>query len=1049
MTDNLKKYGILVLLLFMILPSNLFSVELFFGVNFIFGTIFVFLVAFMYGPVWSLIAGIISSAAVFFLWNHFYASPVFIAEALSVSLLYHYRKRGNPVEYVILFWLILGIPMGILIYKVGMGLGWEPIIMTILKQFLNSLFSASVAGLLLISPSIPFLRKKYISSESLVPLYEMISSVMIIFLLFGVLLILLMENRAYEKRSVEDVKERLVSTSDSFITYIEDWKERNTYNIYRLSYEFGLDDLNHPGALQGTLEMISATIKDLDSLSMADRAGQVIAYSPEVDVHGRSNLERNYSEELFFEKILTSLKPVYSEIRRSDLTERSVIGIAAPVRVDGQLEGFVYGAFYMDQMIEIMTRFRQSGNQNITLIDSLGRVIISTENFRELSLFQTDEKGKRIPRGDGVLHWFPQDSSSSMNSFQNSKLYYKSAIPDLNWTLYIEESMAPQSTKLIRMSLENNIVAILLVLILIPLLKIAIFRLTKALEQLVRIGSSPDNDAFKLWPETKILEFHKIIDHFKNVMEQQHVNNRLMNEQNRKLKGINAALLRSEDNLRITLRSIGDGVVVTSDKGEITDLNPVASRLTGWSFESAMGRNVAEVLILKEDLTGVKTSIMDKVLVKGESIHSGTPYKLEDKEGNSSIVTISAEPIRNNLDSDVRGSVIVIRNISQTRKLEEQLRQSQKLEVVGQLSGGIAHDFNNLLAGIMGLNKMIQSELDPDSAAMEYSENISQQITRAADLTNKLLSFSRKGKMISKVFDLHEVIDETVSILERTIDKTITIQKNIDSTTSFINGDPVQIQSVFMNIALNARDAMPKGGVLSFSTKNTKGLQSIETATGIKMITGPHIKISIGDTGTGMDEDVMSHIFEPFFTTKNAGTASGMSLSAVFGAVSEHNGIISVQSKPGEGTVFELYFPIVKNPAALYKPDELAIMRGDETILVIDDEEIIRNSLRVILAELGYHVYTASGGEEGLRLYKEKSREISLIILDAVMGDMPGLDVLNALKEMNPLVRVIIATGFSSESSSDRFREAGAVDFIGKPFTIDDLNSRIRKVLNH
>ena len=174
-----------------------------------------------------------------------------------------------------------------------------------------------------------------------------------------------------------------------------------------------------------------------------------------------------------------------------------------------------------------------------------------------------------------------------------------------------------------------------------------------------------------------------------------------------------------------------------------------------------------------------------------------------------------------------------------------------------------------------------------------------------------------------------------------------------------------------------------------------------------------------------------------------------MGLPAVFGAVSEHNGMIEVKSEIGQGTTFNLYFPIAQSKKILYNPDELAKMRGEETILVIDDEEIIRNSLRAILSELGYNVFTASGGVEGLEMYKAREDEISLIILDAVMADMSGLDVLNALKEIDPLVRVIIATGYSSESRSDQFRDAGALDFIPKPFTIDDLNNRIRRVLNN
>ncbi len=1049
MNESLKKYGILLLLLGMIIPANLFSIELFYGVNFIFGTLFVFLIAFMYNPLWSLLAGLISSVTMFFLWHHLFATPVFMAEAFTVSLLYHFRKKGTPVEYAALFWTVLGLPLGLLIYKTGTSMSWEAVIMSTLKQFLNSLFTSSLAGFLLILPSLPFLKKRFDKEENLTPLYEMISSIVILVLLSGILFVVVKENRVYEKRSINGVKERLIDTSDSFISYLDDWKKKNGYSLYRMSYQFDKSELADPRALQMNLEFLSETLNAFDSLTIAGKTGQVIASSPPVNTLGISNLDRDYSDTPVFHYLQNSLDTAYTDIILSDDNERYLLGVGAPIRIDGQFEGFVMGMLYLDPMFQIMNQFRQNISQDITLIDASGRVIISTGPYSERSLFVSVDEGLKVPIGDGVIHWFPSDTSSSMQSFQHSRLYYKSVIPDLNWTLYLEEGLAPRAEELIRLSLENNIFILILVLLFIVLFKMGLSRITGTLERIIRIGKTDNYLSDQEWPSTRIQEFHEIISYFQSLMKLHRLDNRQMKDQNRELTKINSALIQSEENLRITLQSIGDGVIVTDESGSVTDLNPVACRLIGWTYESALNKSLDTLLDLKEEITGAGVKLMEKILQNGESIYPGTPYKLTDPQRKTAIVTIGAEPIRTSLDSDIRGAVLILRNISETRKLEEQLRQSQKLEVVGQLSGGIAHDFNNILTGILGLNKMIQSELPPDSSGREYSENIDKQIARAADLTGKLLAFSRKGKMVTKVFDLHTVINETVMILERTIDKSVSIEKRTDAKFTHINGDPVQIQSVLMNIALNARDAMPKGGTLTIATENTKGLQNIETNTGIKMITGQHLRISITDTGDGMSDDVKVRIFEPFFTTKQKNGTSGMSLSAAFGAVSEHNGVISVRSEQGRGTVFDLYFPVVKNPEIKIEfPREKAAVQADETILVIDDEEIIRNSLKAILTELGYKVFIASGGEQGLSLYRDNSREISLVILDAVMADMTGLEVLQELKKINPFVQVIIATGFSIESKSDQFRQAGAADFIGKPFSIDDLNSRIRKVLS-
>ncbi len=1052
MKKKVNEFAPLTLLLLLIIPGNLFPLHLFFGVDFIFGNIPVFLIAFIYGPLWALFAGILSSGVSYFLWGHLMVSPVFISEALMIALLFKKRKKGNPIDYVIVYWFTLGIPVSFLAYRLGMGQSMTIYLMTVSKQFINSVFSASICGLLLYCPlSFLKLRKEH-PSRRLVPAYNLFSSVFVIFMVSTVILILVVENRDFEKRSVNDVKSRLITINNSLITHLNSWKERNQFVHFRMSYEVGqILSGSHTAELQGFLEKIHSITPDHENLYVGNREGIAIAFSPKLSLQGEFNIGKDLSDRAYYKQVLHSQAPVFSHLLISRDSSEPIVGIASPVLIDGDFKGYLFGGLKLDGIESSLREFQNSGEQTLTLIDPDGKVIVSTGKFKTMDLFRTEEKGTRKALGEGVIHWFPEDAPSAMQSYKESFLYYKSAVPDLNWTIYIEESFKKQADIFLNISLRNNLIAILLILILLPLMKISLRGFRRILEHLIEVSMRQANDPLpdSEWPKTSILELHNLIKRIRNIVEDQRTSSYLMQEQNNKLSGMNAALVRSEENLRITMASIGDGVLVTDAKGKIVNLNPVASSLSGWSLEDALHHNIEDILNLKEEFSGITPSgFLDRVLNRGTSLVSGKVYILKDLDGNVRNITLGAEPIRISQESEIRGAVIVIRDISESRRLEEQLRQAQKMEVIGQLAGGIAHDFNNLMAGIIGLNEMILSDLPEDSPACESSQGISTLVGKAADLTRKLLAFSRKGKMTSKVFDVHEVIDITVDILERTINKSIHIEKNLDAKSFNIAGDPTQIQSVFMNIALNARDAMPEGGTLSFITDLTRGLQSVETSTGIKMITGPHICITIRDTGEGIDKESFPHIFEPFFTTKGVGQGSGMGLPAVFGAVSEHNGMIEVKSEVGKGTTFNLYFPIAQSRKILYEPDELAIMRGEETILVIDDEEIIRNSLRAILSELGYNVYIASGGLDGLEMYKARESEISLIILDAVMADMSGLDVLNALKEIDPLVRVIIATGYSSESRSDQFRDAGALDFIPKPFTIDDLNNRIRRVLN-
>ena len=981
------------------------------------------------------------------------ASPVFISEALIIALLFKKRKKKNPIDYAVIYWFTLGIPISFLSYKVGLGQSLNLYLITLSNQFMNSLFSAAICGLLLSFPVSSLKFRKEEESRRLVPAYDLFSSVFIIFMITTVVLILVVENRNFEKHTVNDVKSRLININNSLITNLNSWKDRNQFVHFRMSYEVGqILSGTHQADLQGYLEKIHNITPDHENLYVGDRAGISIAFSPKLSLQGDNNIGKDFSDRAYYKQVQDSQIPIFSHLLISRDSFEPIVGIASPVLIDGDFQGYLFGGLKLDRIERSLREFQTGDEQILTLIDPDGKVIVSTGKYDTMDLFRTEEKGTRKALGDGVLHWFPDDAPSAMQSYRESFLYYKSTVPDLNWTIYIEEAFRKHADLFYSMSLRNNFIAILLILILLPIMKIFLRSFKSILEHLIDVSLREANDPLpdSEWPKTSILELHNLIKRIRNIMEYQRVNSNLMKEQNSKLSGMNAALVRSEENLRITMASIGDGVIVTDAKGKIVNLNPVASSLSGWSIETALHHNVGDILNLKEEFSGVTPSdFLERVLSRGQSLLSGKVYIMKDLEGNTRNITLGAEPIRISQESEIRGAVIVIRDISESRRLEDQLRQAQKLEVVGQLAGGIAHDFNNLLTGIIGLNEMIQSDLPESSPARESSQGISTLVGKAADLTRKLLAFSRKGKMTSKVFDVHEVIDVTVDILERTINKSIRIEKKLDAKSYNIAGDPTQIQSVFMNIALNARDAMPDGGTLSFVTDLTRGLQSVDTSTGIKMITGPHICITIRDTGEGIDKESLPHIFEPFFTTKGVGQGSGMGLPAVFGAVSEHNGMIEVKSETGQGTIFNLYFPIAQSRKIPYEPDELAIMRGEETILVIDDEEIIRNSLRAILTELGYNVFVASGGLQGLEIYKARENKISLIILDAVMADMSGLDVLNALKEIDPLVRVIIATGYSSESRSDQFRDAGALDFIPKPFTIDDLNNRIRRVLNN
>ncbi len=416
------------------------------------------------------------------------------------------------------------------------------------------------------------------------------------------------------------------------------------------------------------------------------------------------------------------------------------------------------------------------------------------------------------------------------------------------------------------------------------------------------------------------------------------------------------------------------------------------------------------------------------------------------KCGDTVWASMSIGCVRNH-DGKVDYTIALLRDITEHKLLEERLRQSEKMEAIGQLAGGIAHDFNNQLTGIMGYAEMLVSRLD-DRKLRDYAENIVRASKRSADLTRDLLAFSRKGKYLTGPVHIHKVIEEVVSILEHSIDKRVEIKIILKANPATIMGDGSQIQNALLNLAINARDAMPNGGELVFTTENLKVDAPSLNPEFVKNCSGRCLKISVSDNGIGMDKDVMKHIFEPFFTTKEKGKGTGMGLASVYGIVQNHHGVINVSSEPGCGTVFSLYFPVSEDnvPQLSIVDDEVPISR-EATIMIVEDEEMVASMVSSILDSFGHKAIVCGDGVEAVELYRNTWKSIDLVILDMVMPKMSGKDVFLAMKEINPDVKAILASGFSIEGEAQCILELGAICFIQKPFDINELSMKISDVL--
>jgi PAS domain S-box-containing protein len=379
---------------------------------------------------------------------------------------------------------------------------------------------------------------------------------------------------------------------------------------------------------------------------------------------------------------------------------------------------------------------------------------------------------------------------------------------------------------------------------------------------------------------------------------------------------------------------------------------------------------------------------------------------------------------------------------------EAQLRQSQKLEAVGQLAGGIAHDFNNLLTAINGYSGLALKRLDDASPVKSYIEEVAKAGDRAANLTRQLLAFSRKQILEPKVLDLNEVVGDMSKMLRRTIGEDLEFATILSSDLGRVKADPGQIEQIIMNLVVNARDAMPSGGKVTIETANVF-LDGEYAREHLPTLPGQYVMLAISDTGMGMDAETQARIFEPFFTTKELGKGTGLGLSTVYGIVKQSDGFVWVYSEPGHGTTFKIYLPQVDaEKTTKGKPVDEAAQHGSETILVVEDEEVVRKVAREILEGAGYHALVADKGEEAIRLCAEYPQEIHLLLSDVVMPGASGKEIAERLVPLRPEMKVLFMSGYTDETIVHHGVLDPGVKFIQKPFTVATLCRKVREVLD-
>ena len=502
-------------------------------------------------------------------------------------------------------------------------------------------------------------------------------------------------------------------------------------------------------------------------------------------------------------------------------------------------------------------------------------------------------------------------------------------------------------------------------------------------------------------------------------------------------------LRQSEARYRTLVDGVRDVIFALAPDGTIASLNPAFETITGFPRDEWLGRPF-EQLVHSDDLP-LALELLSSV-ARGEP-RPVNPFRIRTRKGDYRVGEFAATPQYR--EGQLAGILGICRDVTERLSLEQQLRQAQKMEAVGRLAGGVAHDFNNILTAITGYADLLLEDLGTTDRRRDDIAEIRKAAERAAGLTRQLLAFSRQQVMQVRVLDLNDVVADTQNMLGRLLGEDIALVTHLDPALGAVKADPGQLEQVIMNLAVNARDAMPGGGKLTIETANAE-LDDSYVREHFPARPGSYVMLAVSDTGTGMSDEVQSHLFEPFFTTKEKGKGTGLGLATVYGIVKQSGGYIWVYTEPGHGTTFKIYLPRVAGAPAQRAsgPKASPVGAGTETVLLAEDEAAVRAVARHALERQGYTVLEASSGEAALDLAERHSGRIHLLLTDVIMPGMNGRALALRLSELRPDLRVVYMSGYTEEAITRHGVLEPGLTYVQKPFTPEGLARKVREVLD-
>ena len=509
-----------------------------------------------------------------------------------------------------------------------------------------------------------------------------------------------------------------------------------------------------------------------------------------------------------------------------------------------------------------------------------------------------------------------------------------------------------------------------------------------------------------------------------------------------KRKRIEDELAAEKERLTVTLRSIGDGVISTDLQGKINSINKVAEELTGWQEKEALGKPLAQVFHIVDEFNRKRCQDpVRKVMETGGIVGLANNTILIAKDGKEHVIADSGAPIRDS-QNEILGAVLVFRDITEKRKMEAELVNAQKLESLGVLAGGIAHDFNNFLTAIIGNLSLARIESKPGDQVVVLLNEMEKASLQAKNLTQQLLTFSRGGEPVKKLVALSELVKNAATFSLR--GSNVRCEFSISPDLLPVEVDEGQIGQVINNLILNADQAMPEGGIIEISAENI----TLPADNEFVLPAGPYLRTSFRDHGVGIGPDHLPKVFDPYFTTKQKG--SGLGLTVAYSIIDKHYGRMTVESELGRGTTFTIVLPASEKPASQREAEERRLFIGEGKILVMDDEEFIRDLALQMLSKIGYEVSVAHDGDQAIEMYRQAQKSgkpFDTVIMDlTVPGGMGGKEAIRKLKKLDPNVKALVSSGYSNDPIMSNFRDYGFQGVVKKPYRIQDMSDALRSV---